>query len=56
MGFILAITSVPFLMATGVYNPKVTHHGRCIAEPGSFNALFCPAPEAPSYRAHRKKR
>jgi hypothetical protein len=53
MGFIIAIMSVPFLMATGIYNPKVTHHGRCIAEPGSFNALFCPAPDAP--RTHRKK-
>jgi hypothetical protein len=55
MGFILAIMSVPFLMATGIYNPKVVHHGRCIAEPGSFNALFCPAPETPSYRPRRKK-
>jgi hypothetical protein len=42
MSFIIAIMSVPFLMATGIYNPKVVHHGYCIAEPGSFNALFCP--------------
>ena len=56
MGFILAIMSVPFLMATGIYNPKVVHHGRCIAEPGSFNALFCPPDAEPAYRPHRKKR
>lgn len=56
MGFILAIMSVPFLVATGIYNPPVVHHGRCIAQPGSFDALFCPAPEAPAYRVHRKKR
>ena len=35
------ILAVPFLSATGIYNPPVVQHGRCIAEPGSFNALFC---------------
>ena len=54
MGFILAIMSVPFLMATGIYNPKVVHKGYCIAEPGGFHALFCP-PDAKPYRPHRKK-
>lgn len=56
MTFIIAIMSVPFLMATGIYNPKVVHQGRCIAQPGSFHALFCPAPDAPAYRVNRKKR
>ena len=41
MGTILMIMSVPFLYATGIYNPPVVQHGRCIAEPGTFNALFC---------------
>ena len=56
MTFIIAIMSVPFLFATGIYSPKVMHHGRCVAEPGSFDALYCPAPETPTYRLHRKKR
>ena len=41
MGTILMIMSVPFLYATGIYNPPVVHHGRCMAEPGTFDALFC---------------
>ena len=45
MSFILAIMSVPLLAATGIYNPPVMRHGHCIAEPGSFDALYCPAPE-----------
>lgn len=55
MSFILAIMAVPFLTATGIYNPPVMHHGRCTAEPGSFAALYCPAPEAPAYRTRRKR-
>jgi hypothetical protein len=55
MTFIIAILSVPFLMATGIYSPKVVHHGHCIAQPGSFDALFCPAPKTPAYRVNRKK-
>ena len=50
MSFILAIMSVPLLAATGIYNPPVMRHGHCIAEPGSFDALYCPAPEAPLHR------
>jgi len=52
MGTILVIMSVPFLSATGIYNPHVMHHGRCIAEPGSFDALYCPAP-TPATPHHR---
>jgi hypothetical protein len=47
MGFILAILSVPLATATGIYKPDVMHNGRCIAEPGSYNALYC-EPERPA--------
>jgi hypothetical protein len=40
------------LAATGIYNPQVMHHGHCIAEAGSFDALYCQAPAAPP---HHKK-
>ena len=47
--------AVPFLYATRIYNPPVVHHGHCIAEPGTFNALFCmgrtEAPHNQKYRA-----
>ena len=52
MSFIFMIMAVPFLYATGIYNPPVMHHGRCIAEPGTFKALYCPAPTA---APHAKK-
>ena len=55
MAFILAIMTVPLLTATGIYNPPVMRHGQCIAEPGSFAALYCPAPEAPARRPRRKR-
>ncbi len=41
MGTILMIMAVPYLAATGIYNPQVMHHGHCIAQPGSFDALYC---------------
>ena len=44
------------LTATGIYNPPVMHHGRCIAEPGSFDALYCPAPNATSPQKKRQAR
>jgi hypothetical protein len=48
---------LPFLTATGIYNPHVMHHGRCIAEPGTVEALYCTAPAAPPahHSAHAKK-
>jgi hypothetical protein len=52
MGMIVAIMAVPFLYATGIYNPPVMKHGHCIAEPGTFDALYCPAPTA---APHSKK-
>jgi hypothetical protein len=49
------IMAVPFLYATGTYNPPVVHHGRCIAEPGTFDALYCmgrtEVPHKQKYRA-----
>jgi hypothetical protein len=56
MGMILAIMAVPWLAATGIYNPQVMKHGRCMAEPGSYAALYCvPAPEAVPQRRTRKR-
>ena len=57
MSFIFMILAVPFLSATGLYNPQVMYHGHCIAEPGSFNALYCPASAepAPHYRKYRAR-
>ena len=50
------ILAVPFLSATGIYNPPVVQHGRCIAEPGTFNALFCMGrAEAPAKREYRAR-
>jgi hypothetical protein len=56
MSYLFAILAVPFLSATGIYNPPVMHHGRCIAEPGSFDALYCPAPNASSPNRNRLAR
>ncbi len=39
MSFIIMIMAVPWLYATGIYNPQVMHHGHCIAQPGSIDAL-----------------
>ena len=50
MSFILAIMAVPFLTATGIYDPPVMQHGHCIARPGSFDALYCSAPASPPQR------
>ena len=50
MSFMLMI---PWLIAFGIYNPQVMHHGHCIAQPGTFDALYCPAPAAPSHHPHR---
>jgi hypothetical protein len=44
-----------FLTATGIYDPPDMRHGRCVAEPGSFDALYCPGQEAPVQRRHRKR-
>jgi hypothetical protein len=57
MSFIFMILAAPWLAATGIYNPQVVdHHGRCIAEPGTFKALYCPAPASPAAPAHKRHR
>ena len=43
------------LAATGLYNPQVMHHGRCIAEPGTFDALYCQVPSASPPAAHHRQ-
>jgi hypothetical protein len=57
MSFIFMIMAVPFLSATGIYNPQVMHHGHCIAAPGSFDALYCSgsAPAAPPTHRHARR-
>ena len=55
MSYIFAILAVPFLTASGIYSPQVMHHGRCVAEPGTFDALYCPAPGAPPYHQQGKR-
>jgi hypothetical protein len=40
---------MPILAATGLYNPQVVdRHHHCVAEAGSLQALYCPAPAAPA--------
>ena len=48
--------ALPILAATGMYNPQVVdRHHRCIAEPGTVAALYCPAPAAaPPHHRHAK--
>jgi hypothetical protein len=49
--------ALPFLAATGIYNPQVMHHGHCIAEPGTVDALYCvQAPAAPAHHHHHHLR
>jgi hypothetical protein len=55
MGTILTVMAVPFLAATGIYNPPVMKHGHCIAEPGSFDALYCSAPAEPGHHKQAKR-
>jgi hypothetical protein len=53
MSFIFMILAAPWLAATGIYNPQVVdRHGHCIAEPGGFNALYCPASAVPAAHPH----
>ncbi|HXG79713.1 MAG TPA: hypothetical protein VNJ31_10295 [Methyloceanibacter sp.] len=55
MSYIFAIMAVPLLSATGIYDPPVMRNGHCIAQPGSFDALYCPAPEAKPKRQARRR-
>jgi hypothetical protein len=42
MTYILFILAMGPMSATGIYNPQVVdRHHRCLAEPGSFEAIYC---------------
>ena len=46
---------IPILAATGLYNPHVVdRHNHCIAEAGTVNALYCPAPTTSAPTAHHR--
>jgi hypothetical protein len=48
--------AMPILAATGLYNPQVTdRHHHCMAEAGSIQALYCPAPATPAAPAHHPR-
>jgi hypothetical protein len=54
MSYLFMILAMPLLAVTGIHNPQVGHHhGHCMAEPGTYRALYCPAPAAPSHHRHR---
>ena len=55
MSYIFFILAMGPMSAAGIYSPQVTHHNRCIVEPGTFDALYCPAPAAPPAHPHHKK-
>ena len=56
MSYIFIILAMGPLAALGIYNPPVVHHSpaRCIAEPGSFDALYCPAALASPPASHHR--
>src|SRR5262245_36593544 len=48
--------AMPILAATGLYNPQVVdRHHHCMADPGSIQALYCPAPATPAAPAHHTR-
>ena len=56
MTYILALLLMGPLAATGIYNPQVMRYGHCIAEPGTFDALYCSgAPAAPPHHKGRAR-
>jgi hypothetical protein len=57
MSYLFMILAMPLLSVTGVHNPQVSHHhGHCMAEPGTYRALYCPAPLAPAHHPRHAKR
>jgi hypothetical protein len=56
MSYIFFILAMGPMSAAGIYSPQVTHHNRCIVEPGSFDALYCPAPATttPAHPRHKR--
>ena len=56
MTYMLFILAMGPMSAAGIYNPQVVdRHNRCIVEPGSFDALYCPAPTTIPAHPHRKR-
>lgn len=56
MTYMLFILAMGPMSAAGIYNPQVVdRHNRCIVEPGTFEALYCPAPATPAHRPHGKR-
>jgi hypothetical protein len=50
MSVIVLLLSMGPMAALGIYNPQVVVHHHCIAEPGTIDALYCPAPVAPPHK------
>ena len=50
MSVLVFLVAMGPMAALGIYNPPVVHHGHCIAEPGTIDALYCPAPAAPPHK------
>ena len=56
MTVIAMILAMVPMSAAGIYNPEVMRNNKCIAEPGSMNALYCkPQPEKPRYTMRKKR-
>ena len=56
MTVIAMILAMGPMSAAGIYNPEVMRNNKCIAEPGSMNALYCkPQPEKPRYSMRKKR-
>ena len=43
MTYILFILLMGPMSALHIYSPKVVVDGHCVAKPGSYQALYCPA-------------
>ena len=58
MSILIFILAMGPMAALGIYNPPVVHHSpaRCIAEPGSIDALYCSGTtaETPTHRSRHK--
>ena len=50
MSVLVFLVAMGPMAATGIYNPQVVVDHHCIAEPGTVDALYCPAPPAPPHK------
>ena len=59
MSYLFIILAMGPLAALGIYNPPVVHHSpaRCMAEPGTINALYCSGAtaETPAHHPRHKR-